>query len=92
MSEPHVTGITLPHESFGDAECCGCLYAIKRGDVADLVCNERRATLRTVPVSYLYSFQGPALRSTRARGVTLKMPLHFKETPECYTATGIARF
>jgi DNA-directed RNA polymerase subunit RPC12/RpoP len=53
MSEPHVTGTTLPHESFGDAECCGCLYAIKRGDVADLVCNECGATVRTVPASEL---------------------------------------
>jgi hypothetical protein len=30
----------LPHESFGDPDCCGCLNGIVLGDRADIVCNE----------------------------------------------------
>lgn len=41
---------TLPHSSFGDPECCGVLYGIRReGDyLASVVCNECNAILQTV--------------------------------------------
>jgi uncharacterized protein with PIN domain len=42
--------IIVPHESLG-ADCCGCIVAVKRGDEADLVCNECNALIRTVPAS-----------------------------------------
>jgi hypothetical protein len=44
---------TIPHESFGAPECCGCLNAVTRGDQADIICGECDATIRTVPVADL---------------------------------------
>ncbi len=46
-------GTTLPHSSFGDPDCCGCLNGIICGDQADIVCNECEAIVRTVPVADL---------------------------------------
>ncbi len=43
--------IIVPHEEHGDAECCGCLMPIMRGDQADLVCNECGAVVGTVAAS-----------------------------------------
>lgn len=34
--------------SFPWRDCCGCLIAVERGNVADLVCNECGALIRTV--------------------------------------------
>ena len=48
-----VIGTTLPHQCFGDPDCCGCLNGIIRGDVADIVCNECEAVVRTVPPAEL---------------------------------------
>ena len=31
------------------ADCCGCIVTVTRGDVADLICNECNALIRTVP-------------------------------------------
>jgi hypothetical protein len=53
MSEPDVVGTTLPHESFGGDNCCGCLNGIIRGDVAEIICNECSVTVRTVPAADL---------------------------------------
>jgi peptide subunit release factor 1 (eRF1) len=40
----------VPHESLG-ADCCGCIVAVSNGHEADLVCNECKALIRTVPAS-----------------------------------------
>src|ERR1044071_9714178 len=48
-----VVGTTLPHSEFGDADCCGCLNGISRGEQADIVCNECDAVVRTVPAAEL---------------------------------------
>jgi hypothetical protein len=40
----------VPHEWLG-ADCCGCIVPIQREDEADLVCNECKALIRTVPAS-----------------------------------------
>ena len=39
---------TMPHQSFGASNCCGCLNAVTRGDEADIVCGECDAIIRTV--------------------------------------------
>lgn len=39
----------IPHEISG-VDCDGCLVVRVRGDQADIVCNECKAVLRTVPV------------------------------------------
>jgi hypothetical protein len=44
---------TLPHSSFGDEDCCGCLTGIVRGEVVEIACNECGAVIRTVPVTEL---------------------------------------
>jgi hypothetical protein len=43
----------LPHESFGDPDCCGCLNGIVLGDRANIVCNECQVVVRTAPASEL---------------------------------------
>lgn len=53
VEDEQVVGTTLPHSSFGDPDCCGCLNGVVRGDQAHLVCNECGALIRTVPVSDL---------------------------------------
>jgi hypothetical protein len=42
-----------PHSDFGDADCCGCLFGVAQGDLAEIVCNECRVVVRTVPASHL---------------------------------------
>lgn len=44
---------TLPHSSFGDDDCCGCLEGFMRGDEADVICGECGALIRTVPTADL---------------------------------------
>src|SRR5262249_41916451 len=46
-------GTALPHADFGDPECCGCLCGTIREQQADIVCNECRTVVRTVPVADL---------------------------------------
>jgi hypothetical protein len=41
----------VAHSDFGDEECCGCLYPVERGDMADLVCNECAAVVQTLPTA-----------------------------------------
>jgi hypothetical protein len=48
-----IVGTTLPHSSFGDPDCCGCLNGLVRGDQADIICNECESVVRTVPASSL---------------------------------------
>jgi len=43
----------LPHSSFRDPECCGCLYGIVGGDRAAIVCNECNVVVRRVPTAEL---------------------------------------
>jgi hypothetical protein len=40
--------IIVPHEDY-DPECCGCIFPVARGEMADLVCNECGAVVNTVP-------------------------------------------
>jgi hypothetical protein len=42
-----IIGTTLPHQCFGDPDCCGCLKGIIRDNVAEIVCNECEAVVRT---------------------------------------------
>jgi hypothetical protein len=49
----HTRLTTMPHQSFGAADCCGCLNAVTRGDEADIICGECDALIRTVPVADL---------------------------------------
>jgi hypothetical protein len=49
-------GPILPHSEFGDPECCGTLWPLVRDDnpdVADIMCNECEAVVKTVPVNEL---------------------------------------
>jgi ribosomal protein S27E len=48
-----VVGTTLPHSSFSDPNCCGCLNRVIQRDQADIMCNECNAVVRTVPVGDL---------------------------------------
>ena len=55
----------VPHSDHGDEECCGCLYPVERGDLADLVCNECGALIQTVPIGEVE----PTLLRSRATPV-----------------------
>ena len=44
----------LPHSEFGDPECCGLLFPVERGDLADITCNECGKIFRTVRVGDLW--------------------------------------
>lgn len=48
-----VVGTTLPHSSFGNPDCCGCLNAFLRGDRAEIICNECEVVVRTVAIADL---------------------------------------
>lgn len=46
----------LPHQDFGEPDCCGGLAGIIRSDdhgIADVICNECDAMIRTVPTAAL---------------------------------------
>lgn len=53
MANDEVIGTVIPHADFGDPECCGCLNGIIRGQQADIVCNECRNVVRSVPATNL---------------------------------------
>jgi hypothetical protein len=53
--EGGVIGTILPHSSFGDESCCGCLNGVVRGRDAEIRCNECEAVIQTVPTSELQS-------------------------------------
>jgi hypothetical protein len=55
----------VPHSDVGDEDCCGCLYPVERGDVADLVCNECGALIQTVP---LFEVEQTLLRMAMSQG------------------------
>jgi hypothetical protein len=38
----------VPHEDYGDPNCCGIIMLIDRGDQTDLVCNECGAVIGSV--------------------------------------------
>src|SRR6266852_4596172 len=54
MRKPH---LLRPFEIYGrhveDVDCCGCLIVRTREDLADFVCNECGAVIRTVPLGDL---------------------------------------
>jgi hypothetical protein len=54
-TEGGVIGTILPHSSFGDENCCGCLNGIVRGRQAEITCNECQTVVQTVPASDLQS-------------------------------------
>jgi hypothetical protein len=39
----------VPHRFVQDVDCCGCLIAIERNQDSDLICNECRALITSVP-------------------------------------------
>lgn len=45
--------VILPHEIVADVDCCGCLVAIRRGDQAEIRCNECDALIETAPLDEL---------------------------------------
>lgn len=49
MQNEQIVGTTVPHSSFGDPDCCGCLNGVIRGGQADIVCSECLCIVRTVP-------------------------------------------
>jgi hypothetical protein len=53
VDDEHVVVTTLPHSSFGDSDCCGCLNGIIRGDQADIVCNDCQTVVRSLPTAAL---------------------------------------
>jgi len=49
-------GPILPHQDFGDPECCGTLWPLIREDqpdTADIICNECDVVVKTVAVADL---------------------------------------
>ena len=44
---------TIPHQDFGDPDCCGCLDCTIRGDETDIICNECGTLIRTIPTGEL---------------------------------------
>ena len=48
-----IVGTALPHSSFGDPDCCGCLNGSIEGDRADTICNECSAVVLSVPAAEL---------------------------------------
>ncbi len=46
--------MVLPHSSFGDPHCCGCLDGIVRDEQADVICNECHTVVRTVAAEDLH--------------------------------------
>jgi tRNA(Ile2) C34 agmatinyltransferase TiaS len=47
MAEAEIV-TTLPHEYFGNPDCCGCLTGIVCGDQAEIVCTECNAVIGSV--------------------------------------------
>ena len=47
---------SIPHASFGDADCCGCLNGVVRGDQADIIRNECGAVVRRVSAGQLTKY------------------------------------
>ena len=73
----------LPHSSFGDRKCCGCLNGIIRGDHADIVCNECDSIIRTVPSADL---------SQRLTEMELTLDVWCSVCPQCATVKILAGF
>src|SRR5215471_14879315 len=49
----HIIGTTLPHSSFGEPDCCGCLNGRVLGDSAEILCNECGTVVRMLPADKL---------------------------------------
>jgi len=43
----------IPYSNFGDPDCCGCLFGVSQGDLAEIVCNECQVVVCTIPASDL---------------------------------------
>jgi hypothetical protein len=67
-----VVGTTLPHSSFGDPDCCGCLNGFVRGDQADIVCNECNVVIYTIPAADLQ--EAFTKMETDARSLQRRLP------------------
>ncbi len=55
----------IPHENLG-ADCCGCIFPLRRGDEADLMCNECQAVIRTVPATEVDQALAELVRTLRS--------------------------
>jgi hypothetical protein len=44
---------TMPHATFGEPECCGCLVGLTKGDRADIMCNECGTVILSIPAASL---------------------------------------
>jgi hypothetical protein len=51
--------VILPYEIVAKVECCGCLVAIRRGDKAEIPCNECDALIETVRLDELKTTYEP---------------------------------
>jgi hypothetical protein len=83
MADEPVVGTTLPHSSFGDPDCCGCLNGIVRGGHAFIVCNECNFVVRIVPSA--------ELRKTLAE-MELTLEMCTEMCPNCKTVNVIPGF
>jgi len=53
MDDDEIIGTTLPHSSFGDPDCSGCLNGITCGHQAVITCKECGKVVRFVPAAEL---------------------------------------
>ncbi len=73
----------LPHSSFGNPDCCGCLNGIIRGYQAEIVCNECETVVRSVPST--------ALRQTLTE-MELTLDMSTEMCPNCRSVNVIPGF
>jgi len=45
----------IPHENVADVDCCGCLMVRVRNGLAEILCNECGAAIRTVPIAEVHA-------------------------------------
>jgi hypothetical protein len=49
----NVIGTWLPHQNFGDSDCCGFLLGIADGELAYITCNDCDAVIQTLAAANL---------------------------------------
>jgi hypothetical protein len=83
---------TIPHSNFGDPECCGCLTAVIRDDLAVISCNECAAVVRTDFDLVLYQSLDNRFRDyTRFRAQETGSPLPHESHLRCIGSHGSLR-
>jgi hypothetical protein len=48
IADMNECGPIIPHEEVAGGNCCGCLVVRRRGDQAEIICNECATVIRTV--------------------------------------------